>query len=115
MLDYLPLGRHNVDQAEWHSGRVTGRMPDAMNLAVRYVCCRNAFLYVGISRAGAWLGEVRATAREHDRGADRQDDRADRINTSEDHPASRWRRRISDREQCEIENHIRGVDPTATA
>jgi hypothetical protein len=37
---------------------------------------------------GPWLGEVRATTRERDRGADRQHDRADRINNSEDHIAS---------------------------
>jgi hypothetical protein len=56
---------------------------------------------------GSWLGEVRATTRERDRGADRQHDRADRINNSEDHIASRWRRRISDREQRELRSHTR--------
>ncbi len=52
---------------------------------------------------------VHTAARARDRGADRQCDWADRINNSKDHFASRWRWRISDGEQREIEDHIRGV------
>jgi hypothetical protein len=48
-LDYLPPGRHNVDQGgTGHFGRVTGRMLDGMNIAVRRGWGRSAFCKLGI-------------------------------------------------------------------